>query len=852
MKALLARCALLVPLALPALAHADSLGANVSTAYSAVINFDRADYYVASRYNTGTPTAALASLQTSILFNPLVPDAAGNIALPANFADQVARLRAASPNAGYTLGLGSLNAIAGNTTAINNFKSQLAGITATYGFTGVDIDWEDMPGNVAAATYGATVRSVASTLRASNIIVSTSHASGSQYLPYVAQIATSVDFLNLQFYYSTTGAMPMTTFRSTLSNYLAQGLQASQIRIGLPSYGMVNPNATTTTDKWRSWTNLINAGVDVRTLNQWTDPKNGETYYFSGLDLIQDKVEYAMSNGFAGVFSWEITQDRDYTHPLSIYALIDELSVNGTPTLELHDSNTGTGALGTGTVTLGSGAVLNNGVLRFARTAAATHANRIDGYGRVEVTGTGAVTLTGANTYTGGTTIASGATLNVGAGAASGALGTGDIANAGTLAFNHADNATLNNAVSGSGKFSKKGAGTLTLAGAAKSFGSLELTGGTLVSTGSLDIAGNALLGMGAAGTFRQTGGTVNITTGASGWGAGLNIGHKAGGNGVYELSGGTLNVLNGATVVGAGGGSSGTLTLTGGTANLKGLAFGTSAGDTATVHLSGGARLNLGAAGIANIVAPTGSRTVNLGAGTVGALADWSTSLALTLNDAATGTTFDTRDAADGTTARTLALSGALGGAGKLTKAGAGTLTLSGANPFAGGLRIAGGTLVAAHANAPGAGDVTLAGGALQLGEGAVSGVTLASGKSLVSESGTDSGLKFMSVTAPGLTLVGGGRYDFSSGTVALDLNHLFGAESTYTLIAGGTGNVDATSYTFLNATAGFAYAFADGTLTVTAVPEPSTYGLLGAGALAAAALVRRRRARVARPSRP
>ena len=158
----------------------------------------------------------------------------------------------------------------------------------------------------------------------------------------------------------------------------------------------------------------------------------------------------------------------------------------------------------------------------------------------------------------------------------------------------------------------------------------------------------------------------------------------------------------------------------------------------------------------------------------------------------------------------------------------------------------------MAAHANAPGAGDVTLAGGALQLGEGAVSGVTLASGKSLVSEAGTDSALKFMSVTAPGLTLVGGGRYDFSAGTVALDLNHLFDAESTYTLIAGGTGNVDAASYTFLNATAGFAYAFADGTLTVTAVPEPSTYGLLGAGALAAAALARRRRARVARPSRP
>lgn len=827
---------------------ADSLVGGQSTAYTAVINFDRADYYVSERYNSGTPTAALTNLNTAILFNntaSLKPDAAGNILLPVNFNTYLENLRTASPNARYTFGLGSLNAIAGNATAIANFNTQLAALVATHGFTGVDIDWEDMPGNVSATTYGATVKAVASAIRTASpgVVISTSHASGAQYKPYVAQIASTVDFLNLQFYYSKTGAMDMATFKSTLTGYLDQGLQASQIRVGLPSYGMVDPSATSTTDKWRSWTNLINAGVDVTNLNQWTDPSNGQTYYFSGLNLIESKIAYAKANGFAGVFTWELTQDRDYNHPLSVNHAIDTATLGSVPVLELNDSNTGSGKLGTGTVTLGSGAVLNNGVLRFARSGTNTYANRIDGYGAVETTGTGTTVLTAVNTHTGGTRIATGSTLQIGSGGASGAPGTGAIANAGMLIFNHSDTATLANAVSGAGKFTKTGAGTLTLSGEAKSFGSLNLTGGTLVNTGALDIAGNALLGMGAAGTFRQTGGTVNITTAESGWGAGLNIGHKTGGNGVYELSGGTLNVLNGATVVGAGGGSSGTLTLTGGTANLKGLAFGTSTSDIATVHLSGGARLNLGSAGIANVAAlPTAARAVNLGAGTVGALADWSTALALTLNDAATGTTFDTRDSVDGVTGRTITLTGALTGTGKLNKTGAGTLRLSGANTHAGGTTISGGTLVAGHAAALGSGAVTVAaGGALVIGNGVADTVTLGSGASLAIAAG---GVLRLGSAAGSVTLVGAGGYDFS-GT--LDLNGLFDGVTgtqTYTLISGGSGakNDNLAGITGYDS-ALMSATFADGMLTVTAVPEPSVYGLLGAGALAAAALVRRRR---------
>lgn len=831
---------LTLPGFIPARLAADSLAAGQSTAYTTVINFDRTDYYVDSRYSSSTPTAAMANLQTAILFDPLAPDASGNIALPANFADQVARIRAGSPTAGYTLGLGSLNAIAGNAAAQANFNTQLQSLVSTYGFTGIDMDWENMPGSVSASVYGSTVKAVSDAFRPAGIVISTSHASGSQYQPYVAAIAGSVDFVNLQFYYSTTNAMSLATFQSTLTSYLNQGLQASQLRIGLPSYGMVNPSVTSTTDKWRSWNNLIAAGVDVTNLNQWTDPSNGQTYYFSGLNLINAKLAYAKANGFAGVFTWELTQDTNYSGALSINRAIDTDALASAPVLELNDANAGAGKLGTGVVNLGAGAVLDNGVLRFARSGTNAYANRIDGYGAVEIFGTGTTVLTGANTHAGGTRIAAGSTLQVGSGGASGALGAGAVTNDGTLLFNHSDAATFANVITGAGTLTKTGTGKLTLTGTGNVVGSLGVTGGVLANTGDLLVSGNALIGVAAAGTFEQTAGTVTVASATGGFGAGLNIGHKVGGVGAYNLSGGTLNVTGANTTIGAGGGNTGTLAISGsGTANLRGLDLTTSTSAIANLNLSGG-RINFGAGGINAVSA--GTRNLSLGAGTVGAFADWATSEKLTLTDSAAGVTFDTLDSDDGATARTITLAGVLSGAGKLNKTGAGSLVLAGANTHTGGTEVFGGVLVTGHAGALGAGSVGVGSGAtLVIGNGVANTVTLGPGASLVVG---DGGVLKLGSTASAVTLTGAGGYDFS-GT--LDLNGLFdgvSGERSYTLITGGSGAksdnlAGITGYDTSRVSA----AFAAGMLTVTAVPEPSVYGLSGAAALFAGAMLRRRR---------
>jgi autotransporter-associated beta strand protein len=116
--------------------------------------------------------------------------------------------------------------------------------------------------------------------------------------------------------------------------------------------------------------------------------------------------------------------------------------------------------------TLGSGGVVDNGALVFNRSDTFTVINAISGSGSLTQAGTGTLILNSSNTYSGTTTINSGGTLQVGPGGTNGTLGSGNIVDNGTLNFNHVDNISISNIVSGSGGLGQIGAGILTLTGA--------------------------------------------------------------------------------------------------------------------------------------------------------------------------------------------------------------------------------------------------------------------------------------------------------------------------------------------------------------------------------------------------
>jgi fibronectin-binding autotransporter adhesin len=106
--------------------------------------------------------------------------------------------------------------------------------------------------------------------------------------------------------------------------------------------------------------------------------------------------------------------------------------------------------------------------------------------GNLTFTGTGPITLTGSNSY-GASTINSGALLQVGNGGTSGTLGTGAVADGGTLTFNRSDAAlTVPNSISGAGSIVQSGAGTVTLTGTISNTGGITVNGGGLVTSSPL------------------------------------------------------------------------------------------------------------------------------------------------------------------------------------------------------------------------------------------------------------------------------------------------------------------------------------------------------------------------------
>jgi fibronectin-binding autotransporter adhesin len=123
--------------------------------------------------------------------------------------------------------------------------------------------------------------------------------------------------------------------------------------------------------------------------------------------------------------------------------------------------------------------------------------------------GPSTLVLAGTNTYTGLLFVMAGR-LEIGNGGTTGTLGSGDLLNDATLAFNRSDSVAIANAIEGMGVVEKKGSGTTNLTGTSTYTGATNVVSGTLLVSGSVN--GTASVNVAAGGTL---GGSGSITTGA-------------------------------------------------------------------------------------------------------------------------------------------------------------------------------------------------------------------------------------------------------------------------------------------------------------------------------------------------
>ncbi len=378
------------------------------------------------------------------------------------------------------------------------------------------------------------------------------------------------------------------------------------------------------------------------------------------------------------------------------------------------------------------------------------------------------------------------------------------------------------------------GTGQLNLNGGAIGSGnsSSRTIANAVTIGGDIRIGGDGLSsgGMTFSGTVDLMGGVRTIETNVTTFFTGVisNGGITKTGSGVLRLAGD--NTFTGATTV------------------LQGaLAIGNNAlAHSSSVTLAAGTTLYIGA---------NGTTTINNLSGDAGS------EIHTAYNIDTTGArTLVVNQTVDGVFAGTIK-QGNSGRTLSLVKDGSGTLTLSGTNTYSGGTTINNGTLVAAAAAALGTGAVqanggtlatsvanvntgafNLAGGTLVLNGAGAGTITLSPGQDFNFTAGLwqidlASGLDQIIGSGAGSDFtISGGVIDLGGG--AIDYTQ------TYDLIAGfeniNISGVGITGYDTANWQASINN---NGELSFTAVPEPATYGLLGAGALAAAAMVRRRR---------
>jgi fibronectin-binding autotransporter adhesin len=438
-----------------------------------------------------------------------------------------------------------------------------------------------------------------------------------------------------------------------------------------------------------------------------------------------------------------------------------------------------------------------------------------------------------------------------------GSGGTVNLAAGATLTAGDAGSTSYAGSISGSGGFTKVGAGTFTLSATS------SYTGTTTVSDGQFSLGASNLLADTSA--VAVAGGTLALgghsdTVGSFAISGGSLTGSGTVTASTYALSGGTLTANLGA----------GTMSVTG-NASLNGTSGATILNlNSGTLSLGSGGRLTATTA-----VAVTGSTG---GALTLGGNESVG-SLAGSFNVNFGSATLTTGNDNSSTT-----YSGILSGSGGLTKAGNGTFTISGTSSYAGATAVNGGRLLidgqlgntAVAVNAAGLlggsgtilGDVTVSSSGT-LSPGNSPGVLTVGSLSLLAGS-----ITVMEITGTSTSLydqiVGTGSGGLTyGGTLDLVMSGSYADQTTFHLFSNFTSQTGDFAAVSLNATGeynGLTFTGTDGVWTSTwtenhqrlvfntntgdliVVPEPSTYAMVLAGlACSSWQMWRRRRLRQA-----
>lgn len=192
---------------------------------------------------------------------------------------------------------------------LNTFVSSIVTMCETYGFDGIDIDWEHprVDGS-SKVQYENLMIKLSNELHIRGKILTSAVLSGATpdgnvYYDAGAHsdaVLNAVDWINVMAYDGGDGERHSSyDFAVNCGKYWKEtrGLSADKVVLGVPFYARPS---------WASYGDILSANPDAYSKD--TVIYNGMEAWYNGIPIIKDKTAYARDN-LGGIMIWEVSQD---------------------------------------------------------------------------------------------------------------------------------------------------------------------------------------------------------------------------------------------------------------------------------------------------------------------------------------------------------------------------------------------------------------------------------------------------------------------------------------------------------------------------------------------------------------
>ena len=200
--------------------------------------------------------------------------------------------------------------------ARKRFEDNLLAFSLAHGLDGVDFDWEFPENDAQYQGYAALLQEIKTAFQPHGMLISMALSSDGDLNRSVYQYADRIHVMS----YDHPG-MHSTYDQAVqdMNYFIAGGFAKANLYLGVPFYG-------------RPVDNPDNEFTYAEIMQQYHPaPGQDEVHgiYFNGIDTIQKKTCYALTNGFGGIMIWELGQDT--ADNSSLLRTVYQAAVNGCP-----------------------------------------------------------------------------------------------------------------------------------------------------------------------------------------------------------------------------------------------------------------------------------------------------------------------------------------------------------------------------------------------------------------------------------------------------------------------------------------------------------------------------------------